>query len=180
MHRLGTSDATDWDQCAHGTLRCTVGNIAVEENDCNVTAASLFLLRTLDHDHTPSDPVAPSSQLIPHCGQTPWALPDGRFPTINTGCDIGVDIWVRHRSECVALTYGDWEETVSEPAWRATVVAFADQVRAFYDVSPPRRRSLGGVLENEGWDAFWTEWLTRRNHASPGRPAATAPPVVVE
>ncbi len=48
LHWLGASDATDWDQYAHGTVRCTVGSLAVEDNDCNVTAASLFPKRAHD------------------------------------------------------------------------------------------------------------------------------------
>lgn len=76
---LGEGDDADWDQCVHGVATCTVGSIAITSRDCNLTAASLFLLRTLEHDHTASESVAPSNQLFPHCGHSPGSSPANGF-----------------------------------------------------------------------------------------------------
>jgi hypothetical protein len=168
---LGSDDRADWDQCAHGIVTCAIGTIAVTSRNCNVTAASLFLLRTLEFDHTPSESVAPSNQLLPCCGHSPWVAVDGRFPTINMGCDNGDDLWVRHVSGAVVLAWGELHEQVPSSEWREAVVSFADLVRAFYDASPPRRRARASdadTMENDGWDAFWSEWGERYTRTRPG------------
>lgn len=145
-----------------------------------MTAASLFLLRTLEHDHTPRESVAPSNQLFPCCGH-PWVATDGRFPTITLGCDNGNELWVRHAGEGVVITQGELSEGVSAEQWHEAVVGFADKVRAFYDVSPPRRRSRGSdadAMESAGWDAFWVEWIERRMRVGPTSLASR--PVFIE
>lgn len=178
---LGDGHKADWDQCAHGTVTCAIGRVAVTSRNCNVTAAALFLLRTLEHDHTPLESVAPSNQLFPCCGHSPWVATDGRFPTINLGCDNGDELWVRHAADGVVITQGELSERVSGEQWHEAVVSFADKVRAFYDVSPPRRRARGSdvdAMENAGWDAFWVEWIERRMRVGPTSLASR--PVFIE
>lgn len=168
---LGQGDEADWDQCVHGVATCTVGSIAITSHDCNLTAASLFLLRTLEHDHTDTDSVAPSNQLLPHCGHAPWVVPGERFPTLNMGCDCGDELWVRHEAGALHLSRGEFHEQVPTEAWEHAVARFADRVRAFHDASPPRRRSRRSktdVMEHEGWDAFWAEWIERRTRGASG------------
>ena len=95
---------------------------------------------------------------------------DGRFPTINLGCDNGDELWVRHAADGVDLAQAELFERVPIEQWREAVVTFADTVRAFYGVSPPRRRSCGSdadAMENAGWDAFWSEWIERRMRVGP-------------
>jgi hypothetical protein len=178
---LGKGDEADWDQCVHGVATCTVGSIAITSRDCNLTAASLFLLRTLEHDHTDAEPVAPSNKLFPHCGHSPWVVSGERFPTLNMGCDSGDELWVRHEAGAIHLSRGELHERVSTEAWENAVARFADQVRAFYDASPPRRRSTrsqSDAMESEGWDAFWAEWVERRTQVRPA--SAVSRPAFVE
>lgn len=177
---LGTGDDADRDQCVHGVATCTVGNIAITTRECNLTAASLFLLRTLEHDHTAWESVAPSNQLFPHCGHS-WVVPGDRFPTLNIGCDNGNDLWGRHVDGAVDLALGEAAERVSADGWEDAVARFADRLRAFYDASPPRRRSSRSAtdaMENEGWDAFWTEWVERRTRVRPASRASR--PAILE
>lgn len=174
MDWLGSGEEADWDQCVHGVATCAVGSIAITSRACNLTAASLFLLRTIEHDHTASESVAPSNQLFPCCGHSPWVVSGERFPTLNMGCDCGDELWVRHDGGVLDLAWGELHERVPAAEWEDAVVTFADQVRAFYDASPPRRHSGSShadALENEGWDAFWAEWVERRTRARPASPA---------
>ena len=79
------------------------------------------------------------------------------------GCDMGVDsLVVVHSAGAVTIEAQDGEKaTVSEAQWRDAVVGFVDEVQAFYDASPPRTPS-GNPVDDEGWVAFWREWLDRR------------------
>ena len=63
------------DQCAHGKILFQVGNIIFarpEDGIWTVSAAGLFLLRTLEYDHTAMNPLSEFNFLIPHCGTDAW------------------------------------------------------------------------------------------------------------
>jgi len=153
------------EQCAHGDVTFTIDSIPFatgkEAEFLTVSAAALFLLRTLSHDHTQAEPVAEASQLFPHCGFTAWA-DDGRFPVVVIGCNIGIDLEVVHSAGAVTIQAQDEEKaTVTEAEWRDAVVGFVDEVQAFYDASPPRK-PFGDPVDDEGWAAFWQEWRELR------------------
>jgi hypothetical protein len=162
------TDTTPWDQCAHAGVVFTidsrpfVGGSDAEE--ITVSAAALFLLRTLTHDHTAANSVAESSQLFPHCGFTAHPV-EGRFPVVVYGCNVGIDLDIRHSADTVSVRAEDGTEaTVTAVEWRDAVVGFVDAVRAFYDASPPRQ-PFGDEFEDEGWRVFWNEWTERRTAA---------------
>jgi hypothetical protein len=77
------------DQCAHGDVVFTIDSVPFvtgdDVEDVTVSAAALFLLRTLTHNHTAADLVAEESQLFPHCGHSAVAI-TGRFPVVVFGC----------------------------------------------------------------------------------------------
>jgi hypothetical protein len=153
------------DQCAHGDVVFTIDSIPFaggSEAEClTVSAAALFLLRTLTHDHTAASPVAEWSQLFPHCGFTAHPVA-GRFPVVVYGCNAGIDIDVTHTAGTVHLRGQDGTEaTVTATEWRDAVVEFVDAVQAFYDASPPRE-PFDDDFEDEGWRTFWNEWRERR------------------
>ena len=81
-----------------------------------------------------------------------------------------------HRTDdVVELAWGEFAKRVPIAQWHEAVVTFADQVRAFYDTNPPLRRSRGGdrdAMENDEWDAFWVEWVSRRTRVKPSSPAS--------
>jgi hypothetical protein len=57
------------DQCAHGQVEFSVNNtefVKPEDGILTVSAAGLFLLRTLSHNHTSTDSVAEGNLLFPH------------------------------------------------------------------------------------------------------------------
>ena len=93
------ADNDGTDQCAHGGVVFTIDAIPFvggsDAEGVTVSAAALFLLRTLTHDHTAARPVAESSQLFPCCGHTAYPN-DGRFPVLVLGCNVGIDVDVMH------------------------------------------------------------------------------------
>lgn len=155
------------DRCAHGGVSFSIGDVTFvrpEDGDFNVTAAGLFLLRTLTHSHTTSCPVAEDSQLFPCCGHAPFRSGRG-FPVIVGGCAIGVDPEVARVDDSVVIrAESGFEESASAAEWRHAVLGFVDGVRAFYDRSPPRIPFDGD--DEDGWSAFWQEWWERRRAAS--------------
>jgi hypothetical protein len=63
----GGSDDPE-DQCAHGKVALEIDGVSLvrpEDGEWTVSAAALFLLRTLTADHTPERPVAEGSFSFP-------------------------------------------------------------------------------------------------------------------
>jgi hypothetical protein len=166
------------DQCAHGGVVFTIDSIPFasgeDAQEITVSAAALFLLRTLSHDHTAARPVAEESQLFPHCGFTAYAV-GGRFPVLVMGCNVGVDPDVVHSAGVVRIRSEEGQEaTVTAVQWRDAVLGFVDEVQAFYDASPPRM-PFNEATEDEGWLAFWEEWRDRRAASTSGIPHGLPP-----
>src|SRR5262245_60215840 len=94
------------DQCAHGEVEFTIDSVAfiAAESSPNVTvsAAGLFLLRTLSHDHRPGRSVTDGSQLFPCCGFSAFET-SGPFEVIVFGCAVGVDLDVIHAPGTVTI-----------------------------------------------------------------------------
>ena len=160
-HWLDVPDPRD-DQCAHGTVRLSVGEhefVTRQDGDLTVCAAALNLLRTLEHDHTSESPVAEGGQLFPCCGFNVWVA-GGRFPVFILGCPTGVDLELVHVSSGAVLRGKGREAVVSEQAWRNAVVSFAESVLAFYDREPPRN-PVEDMEDRKGWKAFWQEYADR-------------------
>ena len=151
------------DQCAHGKILFQVGNIIFvrpEDGIWTVSAAGLFLLRTLEHDHTAENPVSEFNFLIPHCGNDAWKNKGSRFNVVCMGCNQGRNPEVIHRHNKI-LVRTEQEQSVSFQDWKESVFAFADEVRGFYDESSPEVVPDPEALR-EGWTAFWQEWRSRR------------------
>jgi hypothetical protein len=127
------------DLCAHGAFALRVGGEcfgAGEADDLALSTGALHLLRSVASDHTPESPLA--EHLVPCCGHF-MVVDDASGRVENLGCPEGVDWWVRHVGGEVVLTRGDGEERrVARDEWARAVAAFADDVAAFFDASPPR------------------------------------------
>jgi hypothetical protein len=149
------------DHCAHGRVVFTIDSTPFasgeDAEEITVSAAALFLLRTLTHDHRAARPVAEGSQLFPHCGFSAYEV-SGRFPVLVMGCNVGVDPEVIHSDGTVTIRSQDGQEaTVTDGEWRHAVLGFVNDVQAFYDASPSRV-PFNESAEDEGWRAFWEEW----------------------
>jgi len=153
---------SEQDLCAHGGVSLSVdGTVLLDarDGDYTLSAAALYLLRSLTADHQPND--IPGGQLFPHCGHTMWTQ-KGSEDVLIMGCDQGLDIRVRHHGEQVdVLLEGGRSISIPVADWRSAVLAFSDAVRAFYESSPPQRLP-SDKEDREGFEAFLNEW--RRRH----------------
>ncbi len=162
----GKGDPRD-DQCAHGHVRLEVNGVifvSPEDGEVTISAAGLFLLRTLENDHTDQKPVSESNLLFPCCGFTAWNC-GKRFPVLVMGCPNGVDVELRHKNGLVELTQGDKTSTVPTREWKLAVHGFVKSIEEFYRSCPPRN-PLKHSEDAEGWDSFWTEWKQRSEACS--------------
>lgn len=149
------------DLCLHGDVRLNFAN-KVTETDCTVSAASLYLLRTLTEDRIAND--FESDPILPCCGNTLIASEDGESVTI-IGCPNGIDWEVKHINNDVKLILGDGTEVQLELSeYQRAVFSFVDEVQSFYKQSLPRRFSNDALSESDrkGYHAFWKEWSMRR------------------
>ena len=151
------------DQCAHGRVLFQIGStvfVRPEDGRWTVSAAGLFLLRTLEYEHTAANPVSESNFLIPCCGHAVWLSRSGRFEVLCMGCNLGKNPEVVHRDKDVIIR-AEGEEAVSLAEWKDCVFAFVDQIHRFY------QQFTAKVIpddqdDREGWAAFWDEWRSRR------------------
>lgn len=161
---LGTADDPK-DLCAHGDVKFRMGKEVLLDNkgkDLTVSAAALYLLRTLSVPHTKAAPVG--DHLFPCCGFAMWDLPDQDDVAI-CGCGHGEDFEVLHEVNGVGVVVRaadgrEWRIGWSE--WRATVFSFADRVSEFYAACPPKQPSEEDAA---GFMKFKAEWERRRGVA---------------
>lgn len=160
LHWLPTMPAHA-DLCAHAGITLEFeGELIVDARDDElaVSTGALHLLRTLSAEHTPERPVA--EHLAPCCGH--YMFVDAASGEVqNGGCSNGVNWWVRHSEAGVTLVLRDGRRlTTPRDVWCRAVVAFADEVDAFYAASAPK---APGDPDDEAWfAAFRAEWHRRR------------------
>jgi hypothetical protein len=154
------------DLCAHSSVELRVDAnslVQPDDGDWTVSAAALYLLRTLSQSHTKAHPVA--EQLFPCCGHAIYEV-EGDDDVLIIGCDRGIDFEIGHSEDMVVLAAKDgrrYEVTAHE--WRKSVCEFADAVYHFYENSSPK------VFEDErdsgAFKRFWMEWSRRRSESCP-------------
>jgi len=80
------------------------------------------------------------------------------------GCPNGLDWSVIHENDTVRLrTSADTQVTISPKAYRDTIFAFADTVKAFYEKSSPKPTPDGSFTDKAAYQKFWANWETWRN-----------------
>jgi hypothetical protein len=164
MHWIRDEGDDPNDQCAHGAVEFEVNGVrfvSPEDGDITVSAAGLFLLRTLEQSHTVDSSVAPHSRLFPEDGFSAWAV-GTTYKIIVFGGTSGVDLEVVRHGETVEFRAPDGRKAVvSASEWREAVVAFVTTVEEFYDSSAPKGPPAD-PLDREGWEGFWSEWHERK------------------
>lgn len=154
----GGDDPNDF--CLHGHVTAKIGDEMVAY-DATVSAAGLYLLRTLTSDHI----IREAENMLPCCGHSMFASDDLSAVDI-IGCPNGVDWSVFHEDGRVKLvTEGGKEVFVGIDDYRKEVFAFADQIEAFYRNSLPKNLADADELSRNGYIAFWNEWRRRRGEA---------------
>ena len=149
---------------AHGDVEFRIGadTLLGADNgrDLTVSAAALYLLRTLSVPHTRTAPVG--DHLFPCCGFAMWDIP-GESDVAMCGCPNGEDFEVLHQvgGAGVVICAADGREwPVGWPQWRAAVFGFADRVSDFYAACSPKQPSAD---DTAGFAKFLAEWKRRRS-----------------
>jgi hypothetical protein len=155
------------DLCAHGDVEFRIGDDVLLDpttgKDLTVSAAALYLLRTLSVPHTKDAPVG--DHLFPCCGFNTYDVAEQEDVVI-CGCPNGEDFEVFHdvSGAGVVVRAADGREWgVGWPEWRAAVFSFADKVAEFYAACSPKE-----PYEEEdakGLRKFAAEWGRRRGQA---------------
>lgn len=160
-------DATDFrwmegsdereDLCLHGHAVAYIGEEKLEY-DATVSAAALYLLKTLTENHV----IHTDNQLLPCCGFSIFAN-DALDNVIIAGCDNGIDWSVFHDGDKVILVLEDGtRDEIRIDEYKKAVFAFADKVEGFYKSCAPKKLPRNKI-DREGYIAFWNEWHRRRN-----------------
>ena len=153
----GTKDNAE-DLCLHGSVSVQMGDYK-NRVDCTVSAAALYLLKTLSRNHEEDKEI----QLLPCCGHaiiSKEADENGEICDVLPGCDYGLDWSVMHDGDFVRLIVaGEEKAVVPFEQYKMQVFQFADKVSAFYDSAPPRYiHNDFKDLDYKGFMAFKAEW----------------------
>jgi len=151
------------DLCAHGDVEFRIRDDALLETngkDLTVSAAGLYLLRTLSVPHTKAAPVG--DHLFPCCGFAMYDIPDQEDVAL-CGCPNGEDFEVLHQVGGAGVVVRsadgrDWQ--VVWPEWRAAVFRFADRVSEFYAAYSSKQPFSKD--DASGFVKFKAEWERRR------------------
>lgn len=162
LHWITEVNPDAGDLCAHSPVEFRIGEaiiVAPESGDWTVSAAGLFLLRTLAADHRPDAAVA--VHLFPCCGMSYYAVSLDPPRVDIPGCVSGANCWVRHDHDGVAIEGPDGRvHHIAGDEWRSAVFAFCDAVRKFYDESPARQPY--DQHDADGFATFLAEWDSLR------------------
>ena len=152
------------DLCAHGKVKVEIGNELIvgikDDEDWTISAMALFLLRTLERNHTKENQVG--EQLIPCCGH--FLVFDNDMEEVYVGgCPSGIDFEVIHENGYVRLKTESKKETlVPFSLYRSEVLKFVDNVEQFY-IESGEKEIPEDEFERKGYLEFWNEWKIRRN-----------------
>jgi len=163
LHWIDGAEDDPSDLCAHGDVEFRIDGDTLSDGfsgqGLTVSAAALYLLRTLSVPHTKDSPVG--ELLFPCCGFAMYDLPDEKDVVI-CGCPNGEDFEVAHRQDgsgVVVRSVEGKEWSVDWVVWRAAVFAFADRVAEFYISCSVKQPS---EEDEPGFQKFLAEWERRR------------------
>lgn len=152
------------DLCAHGKVIVEIGDEKIagvlEDENWTLSATGLFLLRTLERNHTKENPVG--EHLLPCCGH--FLVFTSEMEEVYVGgCPNGIDWEVIHENDTIKLITANNKETVVPfDLYKLEVLQFVDQVELFYK-SSSEKKIPEDELDRNGYLAFWKEWNTRRS-----------------
>lgn len=159
----GIDDPCDF--CAHSLVQFEIEGQQVtpaDVGDITVSAAAIYLLRTLESDHVLESET--DELLFPHCGHAMYDTGDQDVTIV--GCPNGFDVSVIRNGETVSLGTEDGRSfVVSFKDWRPAVFGFSDHVRAFYKNSLPK--TFSDKYDERGFERMWSEWDRRRSIGMP-------------
>lgn len=152
------------DLCAHGNLTVIIGDELIagitKDEDWTISATALFLLRTLERNHTKEDQVG--EHLIPCCGHF-FVFTEETEEVYVDGCPNGIDWEVIHENTFVKLrTKSGKEALIDFDFYKSEILYFVDQVENFY-LESGEKIIPDDEFERNGYLEFWNEWKIRRS-----------------
>ena len=167
LHWVKGSADDPADLCAHSGVALTVNGIALiepNEGDWTVSAAALYLLRTLSQPHDRNERV--DEHLFPCCGFMMLDI-EGEKDVVICECPNGLDFDVVAVGTRVVLTGANGQHfELAAEEWRQSVCGFCDTVQAFYAKSSPK--IFADETAAKGFKKFWAEWTRRRSESCSG------------
>ncbi|QRN82855.1 hypothetical protein JR338_10600 [Chloroflexota bacterium] len=160
MHWVGGSKDDEKDLCAHGNIFLEVNGITLVDGkteDFTVSAAAIFLLRTLETDYIKDS--LHENQIFPCCGFY-MAVDEHSENAIIPGCFDGVDFDVLHEFGNIRLLFDDKEYIVSEKEWCEAILHFSALIKAFYNSCRPKVVDSND-FKKAGYERFLSEWDRR-------------------
>jgi hypothetical protein len=157
---IDDDDSAEDDLCSHGKIRLVIGGqlIASGEVEYGISESALALLRTLDSDHSKSNPLA--QRLIFHgCGTM-----------LLMGCPVGIDWELFHFDDQVgienvvrydttdennAIRFNDLSVVLSECQYRQEVVKFAGESKELFRGI---EKKIDDEFDREQYVEFWEEY----------------------
>jgi len=162
LHWIKGETDDPYDLCAHSGVEFCIGDeilVSQSDGEWTVSAAALYLLRTLTLPHTKDKPIG--EHLFPCCGFTMWDI-KGQDDVVICGCPKGANFEVVRVSDEIVLTgpcgrkYG-----IGFLEWRDAVCGFSDVVQSFYAASSPKQPY--DEEDAKGFKKFMAEWSRRRS-----------------
>ena len=99
-----SQENTNTDLCAHGNIKVEIGDELIagmnKDENWTISATALFLLRTLERNHTKENQVG--EHLIPCCGHF-LVFTDDMEELYIGGCSSGIDWEVIHENGFVKI-----------------------------------------------------------------------------
>lgn len=163
-HWIKNSGDDPSDQCAHGFIELSIGEtqfISESDGEWTVSAAALFLLRTVNSNHSAEDSVAEGNFLVPCCGFSIFPGDPEEEDFYILGCPNGLDPTICHTNGMIHISLDEKSAYIALTEWAQAVLSFSDQVQQFYDSSAPKD-TLEDELDRAGWQFFWKDWHRQR------------------
>jgi hypothetical protein len=173
LHWINGSIDDAADLCAHSPVEFRIDDatlIKPSDGTWTVSAAAVYLLRTLSQDHTKQQPVA--EHLFPCCGNGMFDV-EGQDDVMIIGCNTGIDFEVVRAGDEIFLVTPDGARYVLAVSdWSGAVCDFADRVQGFYAASSPKKPE--DDADRAGFIKLITEWVRRRQLAAQTRAEPTS------
>lgn len=155
---------SEYDLCVHGGFTLSGDNrmfIDASGEELNLSAAVIFLLRTIERDHSFGYKLC--DKIIPECADITMVQGTDKDVEIIT-CPFGIDWWVEHNDGYVTLIFEDGSEIKTELNYYIrAILHFADIIKSFYENSKPK--IFYNDEDRRGFDTFWKEWARRTDYA---------------
>ena len=156
---MNTTDDCPTDLCAYGKVQFSIDEleIVVPTEEWTLSAATIYLLRTLERDHTFENMAG--GPLFPCCGFSMYDTEDSEDVLI-VGCPNGIDASVLHENGAVKVTVQTGEsKLISETVWKEAVLNFSTEIRRFYDSCA--EKIPHDDVARKGYDKMLHEWQRR-------------------